>query len=109
MGKGHSDGQYQAGVIAPIFHNLSLRECPVPGRAQPHACGIVRNVCSETRPGSARAPVARSSAATPARSSLVLVGKFLLPFFVAHFAAEFTVEPALVRPLAGVLDASQIQ
>jgi len=20
MGKGHSDGQYQAGVIAPIFH-----------------------------------------------------------------------------------------
>jgi len=41
-------------------------------------------------------PVARSSAVILVRNSLVLIGKFLLPFFVAHFAAEFTVEPALV-------------
>jgi len=25
MGKGHSDGQYQAGVIAPIFHKFRSR------------------------------------------------------------------------------------
>jgi hypothetical protein len=56
-----------------------------------------------------RCPVAKNSAAIPARNSLVLIGKFLLPFFVAHFAAEFTVKPAFIVPLPLNLSASKIQ
>ena len=39
-----------------------------------------------------------------AKVVLVLIAKFLFPFFVTHFAAEFTIEPALV-----VYGASKIQ
>ena len=48
----------------------------------------------------------------PVRSSLVLIPKLLTPFLFAYFAAEFTVEPALVLVALGDhagLGASKIQ
>jgi hypothetical protein len=70
-------------------------------------------VCTTTAqssgPVECAVPVARNSTATPAKNSLVLIGEFLLPFFIAHFAAEFTVKPAFIVPLPLNLSASKIQ
>src|SRR5262249_12126158 len=74
------------------------------GKEQRHIHFRVSSACA--------VPVTRNSAAILVRNSLVLIGKFLFPFFVAHFAAEFTVEPALVLLALGDhagLGASKIQ
>jgi hypothetical protein len=73
-------------LIAPIIaaNSLKTRSPGLVGVGISTACAV---------------PVAKSSAAMLVLS---VIAKFLLPFFVVHFAAELTVEPALIRPFVAV-------